>query len=236
MRSYRGTTVLTQRTGSLINHAYGVPYLLVHRAALHRALVQKAHRLGVGINLGCDIANADFDFSDCRVRLANGDVFEGDLIVGADGERSITREKLLGHHDPLHSSGDLIFRVRVPGPALAQHSDLAVFAQRGLTNYWMGPDSHAVSYMMKQDDWLNVVVTVPQDAAERATYGVQKAEVAELVAKLGRWDPDFIKLLSLGDACAKWTLLQSQENQNWVHPDGNFLLVGDSAHAMPPYL
>ena len=236
MRSYRGTTVLTQRTGSLIKDAYGVPYLLVHRAALHKALVRKAQSLGVTVKLGCDIANADFDFSNPQIRLPNGDTFEGDLIVGADGERSITREKLLGYEDPLLSSGDLIFRVRVPGKALAQHGDLSGFSKRGLTNYWMGPDAHAVSYMMKQDDWLNVVVTVPQDAAEGVTYGVQKAEIAELIAKLGAWDAEFIKLLRLGEGCAKWTLLQSKENQKWIHSDGNFLLIGDSAHAMPPYL
>ena len=236
MRSYHGATLLTQKIGPLIKDAYGVPYLLVHRAALLKALVQRAESLGVIIYLGCDITNAAIDFPNASVRLANGDHFKGDLIVGADGERSASRAKLLGYQDQLRSSGELIFRIRVPSDALAQHNLLDSFAQPGLTNYWMGPKSHAVSYMMSRSKWVNVVVTVPQEATEDVIYGPREAKLGDLIASLRGWDQTFLDILSLGEGCTKWTLLQSEENRTWLHAGGKFILVGDSAHAMLPYL
>ena len=226
----------TQSFGSAIEKSYGAPYLLIHRAELHRILLSKAKSLGVTFKLGCNIDKPDLDLSNPSIRLSSGDVYEGDIILGADGERSLCREKLLGHEDPLRSSGDMIYRFTVKMEKLRLHANLLYLVDHPDINYWMGPDAHAVSYWIKSDSFLNVILTTPQDRGDDTQYGVQRAEIAEVQLKFKNWDPTLTELLGLAEECNKWSLLASAENKKWVHKDGKFMIVGDSAHAMLPYL
>ena len=72
------------------------PYLLLHRADLHRVLCDRAENLGAKIVLNAVLENMDIDTGNPSVRLRDGRVFEADVMIGADGERSICRDKLLG--------------------------------------------------------------------------------------------------------------------------------------------
>ena len=233
VRSYRDGNVLSvQEFGPVVEGKYGSPYLLIHRADLHKVLLEKAKSLGVEIKLSCDISQDDLDVSKPAICLGKAEIHEGDLILGADGERSVCREKVLGTLDPLRSTGDLIFRFTVKLDDLKADADMDL---RNI-NYWMGPDSHAVSYVMEKSQLLNVILTAPQDAGDITQYGVQKADPIELKSKFKGWDPRLERLLSLAGECSKWSLLESNRNQTWVHPDGGLMLIGDAAHAMPPYL
>lgn len=105
----------------------------------------------------------------------------------------------------------------------------------------MGPDSHVVTYVINKGDMLNMILTAPEVGkdnadANSAAAGIQKCEVAELRRKFQDWDPRFQQMLELAQECSKWSLLHSGHNERWVHPQGKLLLIGDSAHAMLPYL
>lgn len=237
IRSYQGGNALaTQEHGIIAAEKYSAPYLLLHRANLHKVLYESAKGLGVQIVLNASITSMRVDTAKPSVRLQTGESYEVDIILGADGERSICREKLLGREDPLGSTGNLVYRFTIPASEVRHHDNLIDLVDPTNLNLWMGPGSHAVSYVVKHDGLLNVALTVPQDPQDKVQYGVQKVAKEELCEVLKDWDSRFRALLSLAQDCSKWSLLQSNEIENWTHPSGRFALVGDSAHAMIPSL
>lgn len=63
---------------------YGAPYCVVHRAHLHHALYQQATALGVTTRLNSKVDT--YDTETARIVLSDGGVFQGDLVVAADGK------------------------------------------------------------------------------------------------------------------------------------------------------
>ena len=235
MRSYGdGRELSTQNLDSAIEDVYTAPYLVIHRADLHSVLLQKARSLGVLIRLNCDVTS--INFFKPSIELSNGESFESDLILGADGERSTCREAMLGCKDPLQGSGDQVFRITVKNSEVIQHESLADLVKTPNINCWVGPEANAVTYSLKKDDILNIVLTRAYGIDEQVRYGPQKIEVSEVRKVFRQWDPRFQTLLSFAQECSKWNLLQPNETPHWTHPNGKFALLGDSAHAMLPFL
>ncbi|TKA67890.1 hypothetical protein B0A49_05472 [Cryomyces minteri] len=68
---------------------FGAPWYVLHRADYHRILVDEAARLGAQMRLGCDVVHTECsDRSPC-VRLSTGEEIVADVVVGADGLRSV---------------------------------------------------------------------------------------------------------------------------------------------------
>lgn len=216
---------------------YKIPFLVIHRADLLKVLESAAVRHGVEIKLGCEVAS--IDFSHPSLRLATGAVYDADVILGADGERSLCRSALLGRPDPPESTGDVVFRIAVARNDIAEGHPSWELMQRASVNVWMGPGAHGVSYLLK-DDILNVVLVHSDDKPDKnreVMPGPQRADLNELKALFSGWDPALRGLLEVSESdCTMWTLMQINEVTNWSHPGGRFVLTGDAAHAILPYL
>jgi salicylate hydroxylase len=232
IRSYRGEQLYRQTLNPVVVENYGFPHVLIHRADIRRVLYDEAIRSGVLVRLGALVARVDFDRG--GVELESGEQLVADLTVGADGEHSTCREALLGRKDPPRSSGDMVFRIAVPSQLMLQDADLAVLLQNPSVHAWYGPDSHAVCYQLQKDDVFNIVLTFPDNNA--ATIGPQPADLDWLRKNCEEWDTKFQKLLQISTKALKWTLVQMDELVDWHHQSGRFVLLGDSAHAMLPYL
>jgi len=235
MRSYRSGDVLSSTTLYDPEVDNGLtPYLVIHRADLHSVLYEKAKSLGVTVRLSSDISKIDFVLP--AVELANGEILKADVILGADGERSVSQRLLRGFDDPPKDSGDEVIRFTVPCSEVLKHDDLADLVHPPNINFWIGPDAHAITYSLKRDGLLNVVLTQAHAIGDKVKYGPQPADITDVRQAFEGWDPRFEKLLSIAQQCAKWTLLLSSEIQTWTSQEGTFSLVGDAAHAMLPFL
>jgi salicylate hydroxylase len=73
-------------------------------------------------------------------------VLEADLVVGADGINSKTREVMLGHADPPTPTGDLAYRLLLKTEEMVKDPELRSFVTDPQVNYWLGPDKHAGMY------------------------------------------------------------------------------------------
>ena len=235
MRSYKDSIELSkQQLGDEVENLYQAPYMVIHRADLHSSLLKEAKRLGVAIRLDSHITK--FDFLEPSVELSNGERHVGDIILGADGERSTCRDALLGFGLPARDSGDHVFRITVKTSDILQHEELVSLVQPPCINLWVGPGAHAMTYALKRDGLLNIVLTCAHDAAQSVEPGPHFVEISEARRAFSRWDEKFQTLLGLAHGCSRWTLFETPESGHWIHPDGKFALLGDSAHAMLPFL
>jgi salicylate hydroxylase len=62
----------------------GAPYYVAHRSHLRSALLRTAQKLGVMIMLNSRVIHHDPDLP--SITLEDGQVFEADLVIAADGE------------------------------------------------------------------------------------------------------------------------------------------------------
>jgi len=187
--------------------------------------------LGVEIKLGCMVFGIDFETS---VALIKGQPkFRADIIVGADGLKSVCREALLGRPDPPLPTGDLAYRILVKAEHMRQHPELVDLVENPALNFWMGPDGHAVCYLLN-GDMYNVVLLRPDNLPELVNNA--EADVQEMREFFAGWDPRLEVLLGLVHETRKWRLQNSEEMAQWSHPGGKFILLGDACHATLPYL
>lgn len=232
LRSYSSGAVLsTTNMLPFAEKVYNAPYLHVHRADYHKILVDEAKRLGVEIFLNARVTAIDFVRP--AVLFEDRPQFEADLIVGADGLKSVCREAMLGRSDPPYLTGDLAYRIILDVADMRNIPVLADLVDDPNIDYWLGPDCHVVSYMLQGGKKYNVVLICPDDLPE--SVHIDKANLEEMRSLFRGWDSRLTAMLSLVKETNKWRLRDSREMRTWTH-QGRFVLIGDACHATLPYL
>lgn len=230
-RSYKDGHILSQQPlNPYTTEKYGYPYWHVHRADFHRVLVEAVKREDVPILLGKRVRTVDTDNN--SVVTEDGSTYSADLIIGADGLKSMTRS--LFATAEAYNTGQMAYRMLIKSENLRTCPELKeLFAQPNL-NFWLGPKMHCVVYFLQQGEQCNVVIIGPDTLSENAM--VEPASVEEMRALFEGWDPTFQKLISFVDSTSKWKLQNSKELDSWVHPTANLALLGDACHATLPCL
>lgn len=217
----------------------GTPFWDFHRANLHMALLERAVELGAKLTTNSRVIDVEYKSSGDTTRAtavcANAKRYEADLVVGADGINSKCREILLGHEDPPLLTGDLAYRLLLDTEQMMKDPDLRHFVEDPQVNYWIGPDAHAVNYVLRGGKLFNMVLLVPDDMPAGAN--TLAGNVEEMRALYADWDPRIPKLLALCKDVFKWRLMiRPGLDPTWSHPSAAFTILGDAAHATLPYL
>jgi salicylate hydroxylase len=119
---------------------YGSPFWDFHRANLHSCLVDRATELGAKIQTNSRVEEIECSKESSTVVLTDGRRLTADLVVGADGIASRTRECFLERNDPPTPTGDLAYRVLLKTSDFAHDKELEWLMTTSQVNYWMGPD------------------------------------------------------------------------------------------------
>ncbi|KAK7225262.1 hypothetical protein V2G26_013265 [Clonostachys chloroleuca] len=217
-----------------IVETHGAPYYLVHRADLHEGLLTAAYKAGVTVLNKKRVISYDFDAPSATTQ--DGEVFSADLIIGADGIKSIARPLLTGQPDIPRDTGDVAYRILIPGEKLLADPELAPLITDPCTTSWCGPEAHLVGYPIRNGEMYNIVVCATSHNETSDEVWVVKGDNRELCERFGKWEPRVQKLCALTGDFMKWRLCDLPILTRWVHDSGKVALLGDSCHPMLPYL
>jgi salicylate hydroxylase len=224
IRSWKSGRYISRTKRGDFRQKFGAPNLSVHRAdlleVLGAALKTTQLRFGtrcIGVEGGARSAVA---------RFADGSMIEADVIVGADGIHSAVRGSLFGLDKP-RFTGCICWRGMVPAEAVPADIDMKNGA------LWMGPHGHVVHYPVRRGELLNIVAHVDSDAWTEESW-TRQCDVAEVMTTYAAWNPALTKLYPCSERWYKWALYDRDPLEQWSV--GRATLLGDSAHAMLPYL
>ena len=78
--------------------------------------------------------------------LESGETVKADLVIGADGTKSPTREYVVGGPDKPTPTGDAAYRAVIPAHLLLNDPDLCSLVENPEMVSWIGPNGHIMAY------------------------------------------------------------------------------------------
>ncbi len=221
-----GQPIYRVALGEAAEHRWGAPYLHVHRADLHAALREAAEAAGVRLHTGARAESFGNRSESVRLKLADGSVHTGELLIAADGIRSALRTCLNGPEAP-DFTGQIAWRGTIPAERLRE----GLVAPEATV--WAGPGRHVVTYYLRGGRLVNVVAV--EEVAEGQAEDWQTAgDPARLRAAFDGWHDDVTALIEALDEPFVWGLYERPEQVRWC--EGRAALLGDAAHAMLPFM
>lgn len=224
-----GRSIFTIPLAQHANEMWGAPYLHIHRAdyieALKQALTERAPN---ALRLGAAVTKFKNQDAGVSVTLEDGTEISGDILIGADGIKSIVREQLFGADQP-RFTGNVAWRAVVPIEALGGH------APNPTACAWMGRGRHAVTYRLRGGQLVNFVGVVERDDWTDESW-TQKGEIEEAIKDFEDWHPVITTLIKSikPNTLYRWALYDRAPLPKWS--DGRVTLLGDAAHPMLPFL
>ena len=204
---------------------FGAPYYGIHRADLQRALSSALD--GAGLHLGHRLSGLWDQGGTMRLGFDNGHTTEADLVVGADGVRSMVRQWVTEGEGVVYS-GTSALRGIVPTAALPSLPDPHAI------QFWMGPDAHLLHYAIGgggRDVNYFAVMEGPRDW--HAAGSVAEMDQDEARAAFAGWHPAVTEMVAAVPHHRRWGLFVVRPLLRWHR--GRAVLLGDSAHAMVPH-
>ncbi|HWE74819.1 MAG TPA: FAD-dependent monooxygenase [Stellaceae bacterium] len=222
-RNMQSGEYLEFRDRRTVSAKYSAPYYTFHRADLLDALAKGLDRST--IHLGHRLTGIEERGDTVALTFANGAKVETDIVIAADGVRSVIRQALYGDDNPSYT-GQMVWR------ALLKGSDVPpeILEPTGHIQ-WVGPGCHLLAYYIRGSDLVNIVTQEDTDKWVEEGWST-RGDPDEMRRSFPKPEPRLEKLLSLVNDCSKWGLFTRPLTDNWGH--NRVQLIGDAAHAMLP--
>jgi len=206
---------------------YGFPYVTVFRPDLLQVLVDAVRaRKPDAIHLGRRAIGVTQREGQVTFSLEDGEIVEGNALIGADGVHSVIRHKLYGGDRP-RFFGMIAWRGVIPIERVPQH------ISRDKATNWIGVGGHVVHYPLRAGKLMNFV-----GIQERRDWQVESwttpGTAQECANDHAGWHPDVQALITASPSLFKWALMGRDPLPQWT--TGNVTLLGDACHPTLPML
>lgn len=224
-----GKVIFSLPLGKSVEQRYHSPYLNIHRADLHRILLDAVRAKSPhAIQLGYEIKSFQQTPAQVTVVFVNGESAQGEVLIGADGVRSVVRKELFDIEDG-QFTGMAAWRMTVPTHQLPK--DLVP----PKATVWVGAGKHVVTYYLRGGELVNLVGVVEQ--ADWPYDGwTCRGSKADILAAYKGWHPIIRRIMEAGDESEyyQWALRDLPPLEHWSK--GRVGLLGDACHPMLPFM
>ncbi|KAM3506530.1 hypothetical protein MY11210_007522 [Beauveria gryllotalpidicola] len=215
-----------------------------HRGQMHKVILDYAAELGVVMEFGDRVVryvDGETTTTTPGVVTAGGREFCADVVVAADGPRSIARQQVLGLADTKVNSGYAIFRAHftLTEEEHGQNPDLAVFCDptTDMTKLWVTKDLHMIVYTWNKGRDIGWVLTHKdtQDIGESWSFPGNKADVLACLAQ-GGFEKRLSSVVEATPAAnlVDYKLVWRDPLATWLSPSARTVVIGDAAHCHLP--
>ncbi|WP_300392614.1 FAD-dependent monooxygenase [Henriciella sp.] len=221
-----GRRVFSIPAGEAARKRWGAPYLHIHRADLLGVLEQAVRSdPNAVISLGAEVSSYELKDQGAELRLASGEPLAADLIIGADGIRSMLRTQMLGPDRP-RFTGNLAWRMVVEMDKLSTPPPPTACV-------WAGRGRHAVTYRLRGGKLANLVGVVERTDWQGEGWSEEGARENAL-ADFEGWVPQVTEIIDKADTHFRWALFGRNPLPRWH--EGAVALLGDACHPMLPFM
>lgn len=226
MDSISGEEVTRIPLGKAFRDKFKKPYALIHRADLHKVLLEACHAASmIQIDAGQKVVAVEEAGEVVVARTAGGKEYRGAALIGADGLWSTVRQIVVGDGQP-KPAGHITYRAVLPAADMPEK-----FRWREMV-LWAGEKVHLVHYPLRTGELFNLVAVFHSNRYEEGwdSYG----DPAELHERFAGTCAPVRTLLNKIESWRMWVLCDRPPIKQWSRD--RITLLGDAAHPMLQYL
>jgi salicylate hydroxylase len=217
---------------SVARQRWGAPFRLFHRADLQQLLLNKvSSRPGVTIETNARLENFETIKTGVTLKyegVAGGVALAALGLVGADGLRSIVRDRMMNTPmDALSYAGSVAWRALAPADEVYE-----VFRRRE-SNLWLLPGGHVVHYPLRDGKIINIVVILDARLDEDGEKQIDGDTLRKRIISHGAAF-ELADLISAAPLWRRWPFFIRPMLTTWTQD--SVTLLGDAAHPMLPFL
>lgn len=215
--------------GDAHRQQHGAPYFQVYRVDLHRMLVEAVRNLDAdAIELNSRAVAVKESANAVTVEFESRAAVHADLLIGADGIKSVVRRQVLGADKP-EFTGQVAWRLTIPIDRIAPGLRPDV-----VSTVWCGPRNHATMYYICSGSLLNFAGCVERPWEEESW--ITRRPWTELDEDYAGWHPMVRAVIEAADKdqCFRWALNNRAPVTRWA--TARTALLGDAVHPTLPYM
>ncbi|KAF8911886.1 salicylate hydroxylase [Mucidula mucida] len=245
MRDWETGKILNQYNLDGYEEQWGNVYNMFHRQDMHATLLKTAtspEGEGTPCTVCVDHICESVDYEKGTVTFTNGRTISADLIIGADGIRSVVRGQI-GVIPEMASAPQTCYRCNVKREDIDKFG-LQQYALEPAIHYWGGMEgkngrSKFYKIVMSPCSGYDIVsfyCFMPTELTKHFEEGFAFSEVPVSDITQGRYDqldPECLDLIKHSVDRMPWRLYKHEPYPHWFK--GKACILGDAAHPMMPH-
>ncbi len=202
---------------------FGAPHVVIHRGELHSLIKSKVSKDSISSDHAC--VNVEQNDDGVQITFENGVTVEADVLIGADGGRSVVRNAVVDT-PPKMRFWAAMYRSLVP-------IDQVPASERVPNRTaWLGSRHFFMRYPVSGGKLLNIVGAVPRSNWDYK--GPIVANVEDFLSEFEGWEENIQAMIGASQDIKLWPLYDMDPLERWSK--NRVTLLGDAAHLLLPFL